>query len=57
MKACHGSMPSRFARTPRATHVGEDDRDEERRAERAAVACGPDRVQGLRPMRGSLREP
>jgi hypothetical protein len=34
-------MPSRFARTPRARHVGEADRDEKRRAVRAAVACGP----------------
>ncbi len=57
MKAWHGSMPSRFARTPRATHADEYDRDGERRAVRAAVACGPARVQGLRPLRGSLREP
>ncbi len=63
MKACHGAMPARFARTPRATHgdeddaEGEDDWSEKRRAERAAVACGPVRVQGLRPLRGSLREP
>lgn len=57
LTACHGPMPSRFARTPRATHVdendessdaeGEDGRDEKRRAPRAAVACGPGRVQGL----------
>jgi hypothetical protein len=49
MKAWHGAMPSRFARTPRATHVDEDededDQDEKRRAVRAAVACGPGRVQ------------
>lgn len=42
----------RFARTPRATHVDEDDesdddRAEKQRAKRAAVTCGPDRVQGL----------
>ncbi len=57
MRACHGAMPSRFARTPRATHVDENDQDRERRAPRAAVACGPVRVQGLRPLRGSRREP
>ena len=45
VKACHGAMPSRFARTPRATHEDKDDRDGKRRAVRAAVACGPDRVQ------------
>ena len=41
MKAWHGVTPSRFARTPRATHVDENDRDEKRRAERAAVAGAP----------------
>lgn len=60
-------MPARFARTPRATHgdedddsddvEGEDDQNEKRRAKRAAVACEPVRVQGLRPLRDSLREP
>jgi len=47
MKAWHGAMLTRLARTPRATHVDEHDRDEKRRAKRAAVACGPGRVQDL----------
>ncbi len=47
-------MLPRFARTSRARHVdesehdeGEDHRDEKRRVSRAAVACGPGRVQDL----------
>ena len=47
MKAWHGAMPPRGRPHAPRHAVDEEDRDEKRRPERTAVACGSGRVQGL----------